>query len=421
MSALKAVVILSLLAAAAASLVAVVSRAPASVRFDRPGPAATDPALGARFTDEEVARAGAYRGPSYLAFALGIALQLAALVVVARGPLARLIDRFEGVRGGWPVRACVAAVAVTLVLALVALPLGFVRGFMMQRAWGISNQDASAWLLDQLRALLVGAITVVVAAVSFFALVRWQPRAWPLWGWAVFSLLTLLLTFLYPIVIAPLFNRFSPLDDPRLTTDVRRLAERAGIDLDEVLVADASKRSTLENAYVAGLGSSRRLVVYDTLLNAGDERSTLFVVAHELGHQVHDHVVKNVAIASLGLAGGFTILAWLARRPEVWSWGGASGIADVRALPVLMLFALVAGLLILPLENAVSRHFEAQADRVAIDLTHDPDTAVRVFRRLALSNISDLRPPGIAVWTLFTHPPTVERIDAVIERAGPTP
>jgi STE24 endopeptidase len=115
-------------------------------------------------------------------------------------------------------------------------------------------------------------------------------------------------------------------------------------------------------------------------------------------------------VASIGLFVGFAALAWLSERVSPWSWTGAAGVSDLRALPLLAAFVLIAGLVVLPAQNAVSRHFEAQADRAAMELTGDSDTATRTFRRLAFSNIADLRPPWIAVAILYTHPPIADRI-----------
>jgi STE24 endopeptidase len=226
-----------------------------------------------------------------------------------------------------------------------------------------------------------------------------------------------LFAFLWPIVIAPLFNNFTPLERGPLRDHIVELANEAGVALDDVLVADASKRTTAENAYVAGLGASKRMVLYDTLLDAGDGDETAYVAAHELGHEARDHILKSVGLASLSMLGGFGVLWWLAQRDEAWSWAGASGIADPRALPALVLFVLLAGLVFLPVQNGVSRAFEREADRVAIELTDDPVTAIKVYRRLAFSNLADLRPPGIAVWALFSHPPIPERIENVLDAA----
>lgn len=199
------------------------------------------------------------------------------------------------------------------------------------------------------------------------------------------------------------------------------MAAEAGIEVDRVLVADASRRTTSENAYVAGFGSTRQVVVYDTLLEAGGRDETLFIVAHELGHQRANHVLKNVALASLALLGSFALLAWLGAGTWPWSWAGAEGVGDLRALPLLAAFALLVGFLLLPLENYASRSFERQADETALELTDDPDTAVMTFRRLAFANIADLDPPRIAVWTLYTHPPIPDRIELFLAPGRDSP
>ena len=421
MSAARAVTLIAVLALGVAGIVALASRAPAALRGAEPPPGATDPARGADFDATAIARGEALRRPGYLSFALGAGLQLATLLILARGPMAGIVDRLERAPGGWPLRAVAGGIALAVILALVALPLSYVRGFVVQHDWGLSTQDLGGWLSDQTRSLLVTAVTLAVAALAFFAVVRWRPTSWWLWGWAAFTLLTLLLTYLYPVVIAPLFFKFTPLENEALAADIRALARDAGVAVDEVLVADASRRTTTENAYVAGLGATRQVVVYDTLLEAGSEAETRLVVAHELGHEKERHVLKNVALASVALLGSFALLAWLARAGPVWSWAGASGVGDVRALPLLALFAVAAGFVLLPAENLISRTFERQADRWAIELTEDPDTAVRAFRRLAFANVADLDPPRIAVWTLFTHPPIPERIEFFLEEGGNSP
>lgn len=421
MSTARAAVIVAVVALAAAAAVALASRTPASIRSAQPGSGATDPALGATFSEEQIARHGRYRAPAYLGFALTLVVEVVSLVILMRGPGARLVERIEALRGGLPVHALLLGIGVAVVLALALLPLGYVRGFVIPDAWGLSTQDTLGWLSDQARGLLIGAVIAGVSAVAFFGVVRWQPRWWWLIGWGTFTILTAVMVFLYPVAIAPLFNTFTPLDDSQLRTRLLSLADEAGVQVDEVLVADASRRTTTENAYVAGIGATKRLVLYDTLLASGDDDDTAFVVAHELGHRKENHVVKNIALAAAGLLVSFLVLLWLSRRAELWAWAGASGISDLRALPVLVLFATLAGLVTLPAESALSRAFERQADAVAIRLTNDPDTAVRTFRRLAFANLADLRPPRVAVWTLFSHPPIPERIRAAVAEDGASP
>lgn len=413
-------ILICVLTLVGAGIVAWASRAPASLRDAETPPNAIDPSLGARFSDEQVARGEALRSPGYLSFAVTTVLQLATLLILARGPMGKLLGMIERLPGGWPVRALLAGVSLALILFLLGLPIGYVRGYVVQHDWGLSTQDLGGWLSDQFRGLLVSSVTLAVASIAFFGVVRWRPGTWWLWGWGVFTAMTVVLVYLYPVLIAPLFFKFTPVEDQPLANEIKAVAQKAGIDVDEVLVADASRRTTAENAYVAGFGSTRQVVVYDTLLTGGGEAETLFVVAHELGHTKENHVLKNIALASLGLLVSFALLGWLGRNASLWEWAGAQGVGDLRALPLLAAFALTMGTVLLPAENTLSRSFERRADDWAISLTGDADTGVRAFRRLAFANIADLEPPTVAVWALFSHPPIPERIEFFLERKKDT-
>ncbi|MDQ3915811.1 MAG: M48 family metallopeptidase [Actinomycetota bacterium] len=417
----RALLLIATLSVAGAGLVGLVSRTPAEVRERPPAGDATDPDLGATFTDDQVERHGAYRRPGYVSYVVGLVLQVVTLAVLARGPWGRLVAALETRIGPWPVRAMVAGAAVALILVAVTLPLAYVRGFVVEHAWGLSTQGAPGWVADRLKGAAVGAITSAVAAVVFFGVLRWQPATWWLWGWGAFTGLTAVMVFLWPVVVAPLFNDFTPLEPGPLEERVRSLAADVGVPVDDVLVADASRRTTAENAYVAGLGGTKRLVLYDTLLAAGTDDQTAFVVAHELGHQAERHVTKNLLISSAGLFAGFAFLGWLGTRASPWGWANATGAGDLRALPLLVLLMTVLTLVAMPLQAALSRRFEADADRIAIGLTGDPDAAVSAFRRLALNNLADLDPPPVAVALFYSHPPIPDRIEAALatSREGP--
>lgn len=420
MSTARAVLLVGAVSIGSALILALASRTPATVRLNEPGQEARDPALGASFTDEQVARHGAYRAPGYLAFGLSLIVELTLLVVLCRGPWIGIVGSLERLPGGWPVRALLLGAIAALLGSVVSLPLSYVRGYAMEHAWARSTQDVAGWFSDVGRSLGIAAVVAGVSALVFFAMIRWQPRTWWFLGWVAFTALTALMTFLYPIAIAPLFNKFTPLEEGSLRDRSLELAAQAGVSVDDVLVADASRRSTAENAYVAGIGSSKRLVLYDTLIRSGTEEETLHVVAHELGHRAENHVFKNVLIASGGLFLGFGALFWLSKRASFWDWAGADGISDLRSIPLLMLFVSIVTLLLLPVENFISRTHETRADEIALELTDDPETAVRTFRRLGFSNLADLRPPDIAVGLLYTHPSIPERIEAALrfERDG---
>jgi STE24 endopeptidase len=417
----KLLIVMMLLSLGSAALVGFVSRTPAAVRADAIAaaagtPEAHDPSLGSTFTDEQVSRHAAYRGPAYLGLLFATVLPLLLLILLTKGPFGELVDRIGAWRGGWVVHATLAALAIGAVTTLVMLPLGLVRGYFIAKAWGLSTQNLGGWLSDLVRSFGVGGVIAAVSAIAFFGVVRWQPRTWWLWGWGTFTVLTVALVFLYPVAIAPLFNRFTSLEAGPLRERILALGDEAGVPLDDVLVADASKRTTTENAYVAGLGSTKQMVLFDTLLENGREDETVFIAAHELGHKMENHVVKNVLISSAGLLFGFGLLYLLVRRGSIQDWAGAESLSDLRVLPVLLLYMTALTLLTLPLQNAVSRSFEGRADEIAAELTDAPEPGVRVFRRLAFSNLADLRPPKLAVWLLYTHPPLGDRIETLLER-----
>ncbi|HVL64555.1 MAG TPA: M48 family peptidase, partial [Actinomycetota bacterium] len=259
MSTARAALVIIPVAVAAAACVALLSVTPASMR----AAPEDDRAAGASFTDEQIARHGRFRAPMYAAFVLTAVVEIVTLLVLARGPAARFVGHLDRLPGGFVLRAALAGAALALVLAVVLLPLAYVRGYAIAHAWGLSTQSGGAWLLDQVKSLLVAAVVAAVAAAAFFGVVRWRPQNWWVIGWVAFTALSALLVFLYPLVIAPLFNRFEPLAEGSLRARLVALTERAGIEVDDVLVADASRRTSTENAYVAGLGSSKRLVLYD--------------------------------------------------------------------------------------------------------------------------------------------------------------
>ena len=408
-----------IVAVIAAGLLALVSRTPASLRADAQE-GSTDPSLGATFTDAEIARHGAYRGPGYLALLLTLVVEVVALLLIARAPLAGVVEHLPQ---AWPLKAALGGALLAVWMWIVLIPLGYVQGFAIRHAWGLSTQSLAGWLSDQGKGLFLSIVFAAIGAVVFYGVVRWQPRAWWLIGWAAFSILQMLLVYLFPVVIAPLFNRFTPVEEA-LATRVKAIATEAGVEVDQVLVADASRRTTAQNAYVAGLGATKRVVLDDTLLAAGDEEETMFVVAHELAHEAESHVLKGVALSSVGLLVAFSALAWLGAQTGLWSWAGATGISDIRGLPLLMLASILLATLLTPASNAVSRIFEADADRIAFDLTGEADPAVRAFRRLAFSNLADLRPPRALVYLLFSHPPLPERISsatAAVAGSGAAP
>ena len=369
------------------------------------------------FTENQIDTARDYQSPRYIGYVFGLAIGLAVLMVLAFTPLG---DRLLGPlrRMPWPVAAASAAVLVLMVRALLRLPVAFWRGHVHERAWGFSTQSAAEWLLDWAKALGISIVLTALVYVAFVGLVRTIPRAWPLVAASGAAALVVVLSFLSPVVIEPMFNRFAPLDDPSLVRELKSLADRAGVPIKEVLVADASRRTTKENAYVSGFGRTRRLVLHDTLLRA-DRDEVILVTAHELGHRKHRHVELGTLLGAAGAA--FTVLAvWFTiRGGTAVGAARATGLADLRLFPYLMLVVSLLSLATQPASNWVSRRFETDADRFALEITGDRKTYVDTERGLALRNRSDLDPNPLVYRLLFTHPAPAERIGLATEEDGP--
>jgi STE24 endopeptidase len=312
----------------------------------------------------------------------------------------------------WWGRALLFPILVLGVLMLLRLPLSFWRGHVRERSWGFSTQTTRGWLLDRAKAFAVAAVLVSVAVLAFVALARTLPLVWPAAAAVGAALLVLALGFAGPIVLEPLFNRFSPLDDPALAGELRALAERAGVPVSDVLVADASRRKRRENAYVSGLGATRRVVLFDNLLEASEPRQIRLVVAHELGHRRARHVERGTLLAMAGAATVVLVIWGLLSWPALLEAIGGFGPGDPRVAPFLLLVVSVFELLGLPLGAALSRRWEREADRSSLELTRDPEAFESAHRRLARGNLADQEPPRAVYALLFSHPTPPERIAA---------
>lgn len=339
------------------------------------------------------------------------------LGLLSFGPLGdELYDATAG--WAWWVRALVFTLLVLTVMTLADLPFAFWRGFVHEHEWGFSTQSFAGWLSDRGKSLAVGLVLTGGALVAFVAAAHEWPSWWPALVAAAAAGLVLLVTFVAPLVLEPLFNRFEPLADTELVGSLMALARRAGVPIREVLVADASRRTRKVNAYVSGLGRTRRVVVYDTLLGDSDPRELHLVVAHELGHRRADHVAKGTILGMLESV-IFVLAAWgLLSWTECLQAIGARDAGDPRVIPFLLLLGSALGLVVSPFGSALSRRWERQADAFSLDLTGDSDVFVSTHRRLALANLADLYPPRLAYVFWFSHPTPPERIASAMRGPG---
>lgn len=356
----------------------------------------------ALFGADQVERARRYWRPRYLGALVNGALGLALLLALSFGWLG---DRVFSPVEGWPWWAEAPAVAgVTIVLGtLVRLPISFWAGYVHERSWGFSTQTLAGWSVDRLKSLGIGVVLAGSALVGLVAAARAFPSWWPLVASVAAATLVLLVSWAAPVVLEPLFNRARPLEDDELAAQLRALADDAEVPIREVLVIDASRRTRKLNAYVSGLGSTRRVVLFDTLAAEASPAEVKLVVAHELGHRRARHVAKGTA---LGIAGAATFVLAL------WAVDAAGGrsVGDPRVIPFVLLLGACVEAGLAPFGSALSRRWERQADDFSIALTGDLAAFESTHRRLALTNLADLAPPRLLYLAWFTHPTPPERL-----------
>jgi STE24 endopeptidase len=346
------------------------------------------------FSQEEVARATRYHRPKYVVLVARLAVTVGMLFAL------RTVGRhLDG--AGWAGAAALWSVLVMLALELVTLPLDWWSGHVRERRWGFSTQTLGAWLADRAKVLGVGIVLATAAWVAVVALAHVWPSWWVLPAAAGAAVVVLFLSFIAPVVLEPLFNRFEPLADAELAAQLHAVAERAQTPVRDILVADASRRTTKVNAYVSGLGTSRRVVLWDTLLEREDAAGVGVVLAHELGHRRLQHVAKGSAVAMV-LGAAIVVVVRL-----------VVGAPVAHDLPTVALLLVAAEWVIAPFFTALSRRFERQADAFAIEVTGEATTFAQMMTSLARSNLSDLAPPKLAYFFLFSHPTPRERVAAV--------
>ncbi|MFA5785396.1 MAG: M48 family metallopeptidase [Actinomycetota bacterium] len=405
---LVAVVLAGVLAGATLWLV----RSPAA-----PAPRAKAVEASRDFTPGEIARASDYRGFRYRVGLASMAWSLVVLAVLAfSGPGHRFIA-WAG-RGRWFFSVPILALLVAGIAGIASLPFDMALGHFHEQAWGLSTQDLWGWLGDWGKGLGLNAVFSVVVFIGIFSAWRLAPRTWPAWVGVGGAVLVFAATLLEPVVIEPVFNRFRPLADQAARERILEVARHSGVEVEQVLVADASRRTTKQNAYVSGFGGTRRVVVYDTLLTRSSPEEVDLVLAHEFAHVKHQDLLRGVAWGAIGMVGLALLLGLVLSWPRFLARAGTSGPGDPRLLPALALVIAAASIVALPITNGISRQVEAAADWRSLEVTQDPVTFVATERSLALSNLGDLRPNGFVRWLLFTHPTTGERIGAALLWAG---
>jgi STE24 endopeptidase len=368
-------------------------------------PAAVD--VQGYFTAFQLDRAEDYRSVQRLLAVGGLIVGTGTLALLAWRPPRRLFDRLarRPILGG-----AVAGAGISLLLVLVEFPLSAWRH---ERAVdvGLNTQTWFDWVTDVAKSAGVDAAFAAAGGAVALLLVRRFRRNWWAPAAAVIVAFGVVTIWLFPVVIDPIFNDFEKLPPGSTRSDVLELADRAGVDVGEVYRVDASRRTTAANAYVGGLGHSKRVVLYDNLISGFPRDEIRMVVAHELGHQKHNDLIRGLAWLALVAPAGTFLVQRLAE-----AFARREGLGDPRVKPgpvVLPAIALAIGLVTFGMgaaSNVLSRQVEGRADAYALSLTRDPAAFTQLERRLAIRNVSDPDPPRLLHVLFGTHPTTAERI-----------
>jgi STE24 endopeptidase len=353
----------------------------------------------AYFSEAQIEKAKAFRTGQLWIYVAQTAVGLGVLTLLVRRPPERLAALKRPVLAG----AAVAA-AISVAVGVAALPLSAVA---RQRAKdvGLITQDWGGWAVDVAKSQAIGAAFAVLGgAVLVFTMRRFGSRWW-LPGTVAVVVFGAITTYAGPVLLDPLFNKFTPLPRGELRSEVLRLARAAGVDVGQVYVMDASRRTTAANAYVNGLGHTKRVVLYDNLIKDFTPGETRLVVAHELGH-VRYQDMRN-GLIWLAVVAPFGVWAAAVAAERFAPRGAAYG---PRAVPAVALSLAIVVPVITTVSNQLSRDVERRADAFSLTLTHDPQTFIAFQKRIAIKNVSDPDPPALPHFLLDTHPSTIERI-----------
>jgi STE24 endopeptidase len=386
------------------ALVAAVVVAEGAVLLLRPrdlGPAPVPVDARAYFSPAQLEKAEDFRSGQLWLYGASLLIELGVLVVLVRKAPPRL--RTFGARHPVLAGAAVAA-GVSVTLTLATLP---VSAISRQRAKdvGLVTQSWLGWVGDVAKSQGIAIVLWGAGGALLVVGMRRLGRRWWIAGSVVVVAFGVIITYASPVVLDPLFNKFTPLKEGRTRSGVLELAKRAGVDVGQVYEIDASKRTTASNAYVTGLGHTKRVVLYDNLLKDFTPAETRLVVAHELGHVRHHDVPHGLLYLALVAPFGMFAVARLGER-----LAGREAAGTPAAIPALVLAVAIVVPVITVISNQLSRAVEQRADAFALELTDEPETQIAFQRRIAVKNVSDPDPPGWVTFLLGTHPPTIERI-----------
>jgi STE24 endopeptidase len=290
------------------------------------------------------------------------------------------------------------------------IPFDIYHTFVLEKKYGFSTITWRLWFTDLIKSVTLSTVLMGFMLAAFMAFILYLPGTWWFWAWVFFTMFEILLMWLYPVVIAPLFNKYEPIKDELLREKIVSLMAQVGLKAKGIYQVDEGKRSKHTNAYFTGIGKTKRIVLYDTLLASHSPEEILAVLAHEIGHWKKKHILKQLIfmiIASLVLLYFiYLVVNW----PPLYSTFGLKQMPVYAGLLLISLYLSCAGFFLSPIGAAIMRRYEREADKMAQDLVGTSKPMINALKQLAKDNLSNLHPHPWYVWFYYSHPPLIERI-----------
>ena len=298
-----------------------------------------------------------------------------------------------------------------LIEMLADVPFDYYHSFVIEDRYGFNTKTIKIWISDLIKSLLVIIVLGGFLLSALLLMLKYAGMNWWVWAWVIFLCFQLLMSVLYPTVIAPLFNKFTPLEENSLKADIEQLAKKEGIEIEGIYQMDATRRTRHTNAYFSGLGKAKRIVLFDSLIQSHSQEEVLSILAHEIGHLKKNHIKKQLVISSIVSLFLFYVASELITCHVMYESFGFSNTPYYVGLFLVGILWGPVSFFLSPLGMAISRKFEREADLYSIEITKRAKPLAAALKKMAKKNLSNLKPHPLYVFFNYSHPPLLERIE----------
>lgn len=294
---------------------------------------------------------------------------------------------------------------------IAGIPFDIYHTFVLEKKYGFSTITWRLWVADLIKSVIISAVLMGLMLSALMAFITCLPQSWWFWAWIFFTAFEILLLWLYPVVIAPLFNKYEPIKDEVLKEKITSLLTKVGLKAKGIYQVDEGKRSKHTNAYFTGIGKTKRIVLYDTLLASHSQEEVLAVLAHEIGHWKKKHILKQLLFMVILSLVGFYFIYLTVNWPPLYKTFGLKSMPVYAGLLLVSLYLSCIGFFFSPIGAVITRRYEREADKMAHELTGTSEPMINALKRLAKDNLANLHPHPLYVWFYYSHPPLMERIE----------